>query len=139
MSHIVKQSSKTKITDLSLLEAAVKKLGGKLVCGQKTATFYGGQKAACDHAIAFPGTSYEIGLTKAADGSYDINADLCDMNLRKLVSTDLTGSYGSAKTDKIFERYLVEKTHRIARQKGNRIVGENRLANGKIELIYQVL
>jgi hypothetical protein len=77
-----------KIRDLDAAEAAVKRLGGTLVRGQKTHRWYGkflndwgSQDAAvnrrdpktfgtCDHAITFPGINYEIGLCAEADGSF---------------------------------------------------------------------
>ena len=136
MSHIIEQKSTVKLTSLELLGAAAGKLGGKLEREQKTATYYCGQKTACDAAIVFPGTSYEIGVVKAADGSYALKMDLYDGTLRKAVSSDLTGSYTEAKADKLFQRYRVEELHAQARRAGHRQLQERVLPNGKIQLQY---
>ena len=136
MSHIVEQRSSVKMTSLDLLDAAVQKLGGKLEREQKTATYYRGQKTKCDCAITFPGTSYEIGVVKAADGTLSLKMDLFDDTLRKAVSTDLTGSYAEAKADKLFQRYRIEELHVQARRAGHRQLQERVLPNGKIQLQY---
>lgn len=86
MSHVADVD--IKIRDLDACEAAVKRLGGQLMRGQKTHKWYGrflndwnSQSAAvnrrdpktfgkCDHAIKFPGINYEIGLVREEDGSY---------------------------------------------------------------------
>ena len=136
MSHIVEQRSSVKMTSLDLLDAAVQKLGGKLEREQKTATYYRGQKTKCDAAITFPGTSYEIGVMKAADGTLSLKMDLFDGTLRKAVSTDLTGSYAEAKADKLFLRYAVERDTAQGRRSGHRRAFERQLPNGDIQVQY---
>lgn len=66
MSHNVKVN--IRLRDLDAAAAAITRLGGELKLGQKTHRYYAGQRQKCDHAIALPGSEYEIGLTQTSDG-----------------------------------------------------------------------
>ena|ERR1035437_7663194 len=109
MSHLVKQKSEVKITDLDTLDLACQRLGLKLEKAKKTASYYGKAKTSCDAVISCPNSDYEIALHKQKDGSYDIEADLYCSTLRNAVSHDMTGSYVEAECNKLFEAYKIQE------------------------------
>ncbi len=74
MSHFVKGSMK--ITNLDILERACSKLG--LTLNRKTKKikgYYSYENANCEAVIEVPGSNYNIGVIKEADGTYLLNYD----------------------------------------------------------------
>jgi hypothetical protein len=111
MSHLVKQKSDVKITDLDTLSDACKRIPGlQLHKDRKIAKYYGGATTKCDATISVAGTNNEIAVIKQADGSYEIATDLFDSKIRNAVSTEKDKSYGEAACDKLFQAYRVEET-----------------------------
>jgi hypothetical protein len=109
MSHLVKQKSDVKITDLDTLSQACQRLGLVLNKSKKVARYYAGNTTKCDAVIECPGSQYEIAVKQQTDGSYAIEADLFDSKLRNMVSTEKDKYYGEAACDKLFQAYRVEE------------------------------
>lgn len=109
MSHLVKQKSDVKITDLETLSEACKRLGLTLNKNKKVARYYAGATTKCDAVIECPGSQYEIAVKHQSDGTYSIEADLFDPKLRNIVSTEKEKYYGEAQCDKLFQAYRVEE------------------------------
>lgn len=97
MSHI--DIIKCEVTDLTDLAAAVQRLGGELILGQKTYRWYGRfmgdyplpegltQKdlGKCTHAIRFQNATYEVGVLEK-DGKYQLLWDFWeDGGLEKVI------------------------------------------------------
>jgi len=98
MSHTTTLRS-LKITDIAAVEAAVSELNSlgiacQLVRGEAPGMYYNKQQGVCDYVLRLPGakgrgahgqTQYDIGFTKAADGTYEMAFDDYDSALRKVI------------------------------------------------------
>lgn len=76
MSHILKMAFV--INDLEALDEAASEIGCELVRGQTTHKSYYASGNHCLHAIRVKDANrqtYEVGLTQAADGSYELRFD----------------------------------------------------------------
>lgn len=114
MSHLTKQKSDIKFTDINLLTAAFKRLGGTLKQDQKTARFYAGQTASCDAAVTFEDSDFEIAINKNKDGEFELQADLYCGKLRRRLCHDMTSHYSKAQTEKVSEFYKIEELNEVA-------------------------
>lgn len=131
MSHVA--DVELKFRDLDAIEAAVKACGGQFRRDQKTHGWYGhflndwrSERAAvnrrdastfgkCDHAIHFPGTSYEIGLVREPDGTYTAIYDTYGSEGRKLET-----ACGGVGLPKLKNEYAAAVTMRTLMRKGFR-------------------
>jgi hypothetical protein len=114
------------IQDLKTLEKAVKRLGGFFIKDQKTYKWFGsymndypmpeGVKVSdlgkCEHAIAFPGINYEVGVMKSrtTKGAYELIWDFWDRGLKEKMGGETGGLFKQA--------YTIEKTKSAAMMKG---------------------
>jgi hypothetical protein len=73
MSHITQLD--IVVHDLDALERAAVEMGFEFVRDCKKFRYYAGTMQKCDHVIRVPGTSYEVGVSRLADGTYTIAAD----------------------------------------------------------------
>lgn len=138
MSHMVEV--KLRIKDLSALRAACNELGFEFIENQKTYKWFGrwvgdspmpeGMTKAdlgkCDHAIKVPGSTYEVGLRKQADGSFTLAYDWWNSGGLK----DKLGQNAGP----LVQSYAKHKAVRELRRKGFRLGGVRTLKNGAIEL-----
>ena len=101
-------------------------LGGELRMGQLTYRWYGrnvgdyrlpeGVKVSdlgkCEHAIKFPGISYEVGVikSKTQKGAYELLWDFYDRGLKEKM--------GGKNAVAFIQHYTMEKTQQAAMQKG---------------------
>ena len=100
MSHISRIS--LKITDLDALAKAAERCGLELVRGKTTYRWYEGD-GQCEHALVQRkqlALNYEIGLTKAEDGSWEMHWDSYDERLANAVggqdAAKLKQEYGAS-------------------------------------------
>lgn len=129
MSHMVKVEG-FQITSLSALKRACARLGYEFRAGQKTARYWNGKKAQVDHAIAVPGTSWEIGVVEEQAGgkkTYSLQADFYGTEGKKMEQA----------VRQLRQYYAVELAKETARRKGYS-VRERKLPNGSIKLIVGV-
>jgi len=124
MSHMVVMNV-PKMKNLKSLEKACKSLGLTLDLNKKKATYWAGNKMQCDGVISCPGTSYEIALTKDANGSYSMSMDNYCSKL-----SGVAGRGGG----KLSQAYQLEEHKRAARNAGKEVIGHTIDANGTIEL-----
>lgn len=82
----------------------------------------------CDHAVRFPGASYEVGIVSKADGSYGIRWDFWG-------SGGLLPKMGDQKASKLVQAYGVEKSRATVKRMGHVVVREQVLANGTVRLV----
>ena len=122
MSHVAEV--KTVFKNLDDIAAAAVRLGGKLVLGQKTFKWYSA-KGRADHAIKFPGASYEVGVTAQLDGTFRLQWDSW--------STGGLLPYMGENAGRFSQAYGVEAARRAARVKGY-VVHERTRQDGHIEL-----
>ena len=141
MSHMARIQLEVK--DLSAMERACKRLGFKLIRGQKTYAWYGKfmndtelpdgldvtKLGTCEHAISVPGAKYEVGLIKARSGSgYELIWDYwCDGGLVPKIGKD---------AGKLKQAYTIEKAKMECIRKGYSVREKN--IDGKIQLIAEV-
>jgi hypothetical protein len=119
---------KSQIKNLDSLERACERLGLTLHRESRSATYYSGQRASCDHTISIPGTQYQVGVKQAADGTYSLLADTYDPTLRRAVGD---------RCAKLTQAYNIEESRRQARMKGMDVT-ERVLEDGTIRLEVQV-
>lgn len=138
MSHISKIELEIKSLD-TLIEACTK-LGFQFVKDQKTYVWYGRwvgdsplpegvnkeDLGRCDHAIKVPGCSYEIGVVRRQNGSYQLLWDSWESKLRLAI-----GQNASI----LKQAYTTEVVRQQAKLKGYRVV-EKKMDKG-IRLILQ--
>ncbi len=139
MSHVV--SCDIELNDLEAIKAAVTRLGGTWKEGQKTYAWYGrsvgdyplpagvtvDQLGKCNHAFGFKGASYEVGVTRLANGKYTLMWDFWG-------SGGLMEHMGNEKAHKFIQAYGVEKAKIEARRKGYS-AQETTLKDGSIKLV----
>jgi hypothetical protein len=144
MSHVVVM--KTRILRLDALRKAVEKLGGTLQLGQKTYRWYGrwmddyhendaayrqGIKVedygTCDHAISFPGCSYEVGVVQQGQ-EYALVWDYVDYGLRDKL--------GGEKAERLMQAYGVEAAILTAEEEGYVYEGQTVQEDGSIRLEF---
>jgi len=112
MSHIAQ--IELEVNDLETLGRACKRMGLKLVRGQKSYKWYYGHND-CDHAILVPGADYEIGIHHK-EGKYDLETDFWDEGIKSAI-----GKNGGL----LKQRYAVERTKAEATRKGYRVIEKN--------------
>ena len=141
MSHVVKCDFL--ISDLESLDLAAKRLGGRLVRGKKTYSWFGRhvgdyslpagrtkeQMGTCEHELVFDGCGYSVGVIKRADGKpgYDLEYDFYgggDGLMQRIGE-----SAGLLK-----QAYAVIRAKRALAAKGL-VVKEKKLPNGQIRLV----
>lgn len=126
MSHI--QTIEIEITDLNTVKSVCKRLGLAWKQDQKTFKWYSGQNS-CDHAIAVPNASYEIGVLKNADRKgYTLQVDYYDRKVTEKIG-QLGGLFKQA--------YALEKAKAEAIKKGYS-VREHKINERQIELRISV-
>lgn len=119
MSHIV--TIKTQIRDSGALSAACTKLGLEQPT-QGTAELYSSK--ATGHIVKLPGWEYPV-VVNAATGQIDYD--------------NYNGAWGKQEElDKLLQAYAVEKAKVEARKAGHTVT-EQRLSNGSIKLVVQVI
>jgi len=136
MSHITK--IEIKVTDLTALKAACKRLNLQFIENQLTYRWYGSRVGndplpegiavedlgKCDHAIKVPGASYEIGILKDGNRYRLLWNNWTSGGLEQVIGKDA----GLLK-----QAYGIEKTKSEARRKGYSLY-ETRHSNGAITL-----
>lgn len=123
MSHM--NTYQTQMTQVPAIALACKRLGLTFKENQKTAEFYRGQKANCNHAIGIPGTSYEVGLCKMDSGAYEFKADWYDQHVGNAIGMEGV---------KLQQEYAAAATILEAQRQHATVVSEERLENGAIRL-----
>lgn len=152
MSHVA--TVDLKITDLTALETAVKRLGGELVRNQKTYNWWGRSEGdypipegmtaedlgKCEHVIRVPGVRYEIGIVKnkKAPGyilAYDFFGwgDGRDATGNVPDGAKLHEQFGEGLT-KLKQGYAVARAEIAARAKGLSVQKQT-LKDGTIKLV----
>lgn len=138
MSHISKIELEIKSLD-ALIEACTK-LGFQFVKDQKTYVWYGRwvgdsplpqgvskeDLGKCEHAIKVPGCSYEIGVVRNQNGSYQLLWDSWESKLRLAI-----GQNASV----LKQAYTTEVVRQQAKLKGYRVI-EKKMEKG-VRLILQ--
>lgn len=139
MSHVV--SIKTELTDLEAVKAACRELGLIFKPGQTTFKWWGrsegdypipaGMRKAdlgqCDHAIGVPGTEWEIGLVRQANGAYKLAFDFYGHRGQPILD-----ALGGQEAGRFLQAYGVNKTIMTARKLGHnavRVMGKNGAVN----------
>ena len=107
MSHVAKID--IEIRDLDALGAACRRVEGELLREQTHYSSYQ-QGLTCDHAIRFAGCRYEVGVTRRAEGGYDLNWD-------DYAPGGLLARLGPG-AGKLVQAYGVEAATRAARRQG---------------------
>jgi hypothetical protein len=129
LSHVTK--TRVKVKDLDALDLACRLLGLELMLGQTTYTWWGhsvgdypipagyteADLGKCTHAIRVKNaskTTYEIGLVKQSDGSFDLLYDFYNggNGLMPLVSTD------GQNLKRLMDIYTIEAAKRAAEENG---------------------
>jgi hypothetical protein len=146
MSHVV--DCNFYINDLDALEAAARRLGGKLNRGKKRYRWYGrdvgdyknptGRESSdlgtCEHELEFEGCGYSVGVIKRADGKpgYDLEYDFWSggKGLVERIGKD---------AGKLRQAYGVVRAKRALAAKGVAVsaMQEKTLPNGQIQLVVQ--
>ena len=128
MSHISKVD--LDIKDIAALKKAVKRLKGTFKEGAKTYSMWGSNRPACDHAIAFPNCSYEVGVVKAeGKKSYKLEADFYSTG----GLTNVIGNGGGM----LKQAYAIEVAKKEAMMQGYTAT-EKTLKDGTIQLAIAV-
>jgi hypothetical protein len=127
VSHVTE--IKTKITDLAALEVACSELGFHFMRDQKTFVRYQSIPGSCEHAIRVGGCSYEVGVVKQGDGSYQLAYD-------PWYSGGLGARIGE-NAGPLVQSYAKHKTIREAARLGHRVVAQQVLKDGSIKLVLQ--
>lgn len=147
MSHVA--TIKTQLNDLQAIKAACQRMGWEFREGQDRYAWYGrsvgdynaadnalanGMTEAdlgkCTHAIRVPGATYEIGLVKQADGSFNPAWDWYEYGgLGKIRSENGMGGF--------LQAYALEKSKIEMRKKGFTCT-ERKLADGRIQVVARV-
>lgn len=127
MSHIT--SIEIQVSDLTAFEKACREVGVELRREQKTFKSFGGNRVACDMAVAIPGNrdAYEAGLVRNADGKYTVQVD------------NWSGGQGlnekiGHNAGKLLQRYGINAATSQALKQGMS-VREEVLANGQVRLV----
>jgi len=126
MSHISKIS--LQVRNLRALAAAAKQFGGELVLDQQQFEYFAGSKGKCNHAIRVPGTKYEVGIVKQADGSFELQCDFW-------ASGGLGRMFGN-RGEKLKQAYATQLAKQYWTAKGYRIT-ENKKADGTVVLVAE--
>jgi hypothetical protein len=140
MSHV--SDIKVVVDDLDALAAAAARLGGELVLGQKTYAWWGrwvgdtplpdgvseADLGRCDHAIRFPGCTYEVGVTAIGDGTYKLQFDYWS-------SGGLAARLGGADAPRLVQAYGIERGIAQARALGYPVIGEEVEADGTVHVL----
>jgi hypothetical protein len=138
MSHVAE--CKAELKNLDVIEAAAKRLGGRLVRGQKTYKWFGqwvgdtpmpkGMTKAdlgkCDHAIVFPDASYEVGVRVQSDGTFSLAWDWWGEGR-------LLPKMGDTGAGKFVQAYGIEAAKRAAIRKGY-VARETAKSDGSVML-----
>lgn len=139
MSHVV--AIETIMRDLDAIKATCKELGLVFKQGQNTFQWWGqsvgdypipaGMKAAelgqCDHAIGVPGTSWEIGLVRQANGGFKLAFDFFGSQGAPIVK-----ALGGKDARKFLQAYGVNMATLQAKRLGynaQRVMGKNGAIN----------
>lgn len=123
MSHVAE--CKAELKSLDMIEAAAVRLGGQLMRDQKSYKWFGhwvgdspmpkGMTQAdlgkCDHAIRFPGASYEVGVRAQADGTHSLAWDWWGAG-------GLLPIMGDQGAGKFVQAYGIEAAKKAARRRG---------------------
>lgn len=123
MSHVAE--CKAQLKNLDIIERAAERLGGTLMKGQKTYKWFGhwvgdtpmpaGMTTAdlgkCDHAIKFPGATYEVGVRAQKDGTFTLAWDWWSAG-------GLLPKMGDTGAGKFVQAYGIEAAKRAAARKG---------------------
>lgn len=156
MSHTTTLRS-IKITDMSAVEAAVSELKSlgincELVRNQQPGMYYENQQGNCDYVLRLPTargrgargqTQYDIGFTKAADGSYDMVFDDFNNALRNVLGAACpmpTTPEGVAQhaIGKFTQLYAKHATINAAISQGYQIEGTSYDEQGNLQLMIAV-
>lgn len=142
MSHVV--SIKTELTDLDAVKAVCAELGLIFREGQKSYEWWGqfmgdaplpdgftrAQLGHCEHAIAVPGTSWEIGLAKPSNGKgYRLLFDYYGGRGKAILD-----AVGGKEASKFVQLYGVHKAIIECKKRGH-IVRREVGRNGAINLV----
>ncbi len=123
MSHMVRDTQIV-IKDLEALKRACQALGLQWKEGQATARYYRGVQSGYVHAIGVPGTNWEIGVSRTK-GGFTLEADFWGENGRII----------RKHYNQLLQRYSTEVIKRLARLKGQRVVGKQKGKNIVLEVM----
>jgi hypothetical protein len=138
MSHVAE--CKAELKSFDAIEAAARRLGGTLIRGQKTYKWFGrwvgdtpmpkgmthADLGKCDHAIRFPGASYEVGVRAQPDGSFSLAWDWWSQG-------GLLQHMGDPQAGRFVQAYGVEAAKRAAIRRGY-ATRETTLNDGTVQL-----
>lgn len=138
MSHIVQ--CEIELNDISAIRAAVKRLGGTWREGKQTYEWYGysvgdyplpegitkDQLGKCDHAFGFPNASYEVGVTRLANGKFTLLWDFWSAG-------GLMSHMGNEQAHKFVQAYGIEKAKIEAKRNGY-FARETTMQDGSVKL-----
>jgi len=124
MSHVV--TVQTEVSDLEAVRAAAEAMGGTFHVDQKThQSYYSKEK--CDHAISFPGASYEVGIKVGGDGKARLAYD-------PYPTGGLGRVLGGQKAEKLMQNYAAEKVKKNLKRKGYHVGKQIMLADGSMRV-----
>ena len=144
MSHVTKIAG-IKITQISALRTAVAELaktGTKISLLENAVprAYTAGQMKRADFVISIPDASFDIGLYKQADGSYEAQTDFYNGGVERVLGAQPTKKENAqqAKLGKLFQLYgiaaateqAVKKGYTVRRQAGK---------DGEIKLVLGML
>jgi hypothetical protein len=122
MSHI--NTYQTSIDSLDYLKQACTALNLTFREHQRTAAFYGGQRAKCEHAIRVPNTHYEIGVVAAPNGTYTLLYDKFDPTIERAI--------GPGGSKLIVEHNLAKALHTVQASGLGVVTNIAKLDNGTV-------
>ncbi len=137
MSHIV--TIKTQFRSLEAIKAAAERLGGTFHEGQQTYVWFGQYMGdyplpagvaredlgKCDHAISFPGCTYQLGIVKTGPTTFELRWDFWERAIREKL--------GGEAAPLLKQAYAIEAARLEARRRGHGFV-EQKQADGSIKL-----
>ena len=124
MSHFTKV--KTKIFDLDILEAVLKKLNYEVSSNVHSLKGYRGKTINVDLLVKLK-SSYDIGFVKSKDKSFELVADwygVKNFNKQEFMS-------------KVMQNYSLEVVKREVKKKGYKIVEQKNVENNSIKIVVR--
>ena len=124
-----------KITDVAALKSAVAELAASgvncsLVEGQIPRSYPGNPMSKADFVLKLPGSRFDVGFYKQADGTYEPQSDFYDGGVEGIIGAKASAPEraAQARIGKLLQMYGIHATTNVARKKGwtlRRVTGEN--------------